>query len=147
MLHMETSVNLTKDDIKRVGSWQSNTMERYLSYLNHYKQHKSMEYFYGDKVVVNREGNYKGCTGTFVCVRVANGEAFALLEMSPTPDIATKIEMFGFDEIAKLVKPSIGDTAVVALLQEDHESLLGDLDELSQQVKEMAERVRHFSLK
>jgi hypothetical protein len=95
-----------KTDFRNAGRWQpcANVYERYL------RKPSAMDFIYWDKVFI-MEGQHRTLTGWFMGVRVVQGVAKALVELSPNPNQDANITMFDFKEIKKLVPPTVGESA------------------------------------
>jgi hypothetical protein len=113
-------------------------------YNKHGKAGSPMDFYYWDRIRVSK-GEQRGVNGWFLCTRVCKGVPKALIEFHPRPDEGTHVEMLSFEDVEKVVQPRLEDGGVVALKAEDHEALLNDIDELVQQVQDMADSVKRYA--
>jgi hypothetical protein len=81
MAHIEEGT-YTTDEIMRTGAWPCRSVDMITQhYLNHNNNRAMMDLHNGDKVMVTKEGNLKGCTGWFLNVRVTvDGTAKAMVD-------------------------------------------------------------------
>jgi hypothetical protein len=136
--------HFTAKQIAERGRWQHKSTALVAHYKNQEPSTTSMDIHYWDKVIILKEGPTKNCTGRFVSVRVVNGVPKAMVEMSPDPDESTAIQMYSYDEIKKVIPPSLNgeDGPVVVMKEEAYNALIDDIEELAQQLKDLAHRVK-----